>query len=63
MIDIHLPREKLEKTQHEEVMAGVEGFEPPNGGIKILNSIINKLLILLTGWSPPLPSIPHQTCH
>jgi integrase len=32
----------------------------------IWTSIINKLLILLTGWSPLLPSIPprcHQSCH
>jgi hypothetical protein len=46
----------------------VEGFEPPNGGIKtaIVTSIINKLLKLLTGGSPLVPLIPHrchQTCH
>src|SRR5882762_7565995 len=34
-------------------MAGVEGFEPPNGGSKIVTSIINKLLKLMTG-GPPL---------
>jgi hypothetical protein len=36
-------------------MAGVAGFEPPNGGIKIVTSIINRLLILFTRLVPSTP--------
>jgi hypothetical protein len=44
-------------------LAGVEGFEPPNGGIKtrVRVNVISKLLILRIGRSPPLPSIPRRS--
>jgi len=44
-------------------LAGVEGFEPPNGGIKTRSggSAISNLLILLAAGSPPFPSIPRRS--
>jgi hypothetical protein len=52
-------RKGIRRRKCEAKVAGVEGFEPPYGGIK---RIISKLLSLLSGCSPPLPAIPHR-CH
>jgi integrase len=54
---------ELTRNPDAEELAGVEGFEPPNGGIKTHHSVnqISKLLIHLKAWPPSLPSNP-QSC-